>query len=128
LIERLRPTLSEWERGNFAAGAEILSPDVLLSGLVADGMVDSRGFEEMAEFLRDFFGQWANYRIEVNQLTPVDDSHVVMEGRQHGVGKHSGIQISESLYIVFCFQDDRVTEMYWHMDRAEALKAAGLPA
>jgi hypothetical protein len=126
LIERLRPTLREWERGNFAAGAEILSPDVVLSGLVADGMVVSRGFGEMADFLRDFFGQWANYRIEVGGLTQLDDSHVVMEGRQYGEGRHSGIQISETLYIVFCFAADRVTEMYWHIDRAEALKAAGL--
>lgn len=125
-IERLRPTLGEWERGNFAAGADILSPDVVLSSFVPGGMVVSRGWEEVGEHLRDVFGQWANYRIEVEHLTEVDDSNVLMEGRQYGVGKRSGIEIADSLHIVFRFTDDRITAMYWHPDRPEALKAAGL--
>jgi hypothetical protein len=126
-IERLRATLGEWERGNFAAGADILSPDVVLSSFIPDGMVVSHGWEEVGEQLREVFSQWASYRIEVERLIAMDDSNVLMEGRQYGVGKRSGIKISDALYVVFRFTGDRVTEMYWHPDRAEALKAAGLP-
>jgi hypothetical protein len=125
-IERLSATLEEWERGNFAAGAEILAPDVHASWFIPGGMVDSHGWEEMGRRLHEVFEQWADYRIEVRRLAEVDDEHVLMEGRQHGVGKSSGIEITDELYVVFRFGGDRVTAMYWHPDCAEALRAAGI--
>ena len=81
------PLDSEWERGSFSAGEDV---------------------------------------IEVEQLTDLDDANVLMEGRQYGLGRRSGIRIADRLHIVFHFTDDRVTRMYWHPDREEALKAAGL--
>jgi SnoaL-like domain len=125
-VERLRPVVREWERGNFAAGADILSQEVVLSAFVSGGTVVCQGWEEMGRFLRDFFGQWREYRITVEKLRPLDDSTVVLEGRQHGVGKGSGIEISDSLTIVFTFEQGKVTAMYWHPYRDEAFKAAGL--
>jgi len=125
-LERLRPTLAEWERGNFAAGMEVLSPDVTLTALVPDGTVVARGLEEIGQFLREFFTQWSNYRIEVHELKALDDSKVLMEGRQVGIGNASGIEITDSLNIVFEFEEDRVVAMYWHPAREAALEAAGL--
>ena len=125
-IERLRPVLVEWERGNFAAGAEIFSADVVLSSFSADGVVVSRGWEEIGVTLRDFFAQWADYRIEVGDLQALDDATFLMAGRQFGVGKRSGIEIVETLYIVFRFEGELVSEMHWHPDRGEALRVAGL--
>jgi ketosteroid isomerase-like protein len=125
-VERLRPTLAEWERGNFAAGTELLSPDVTLSAFVPDGWVVARGWEEIGQFLREFFAQWSNYRIEVHELEAVDDSTVMMEGRQIGIGSASGVEITDSLNIVFEFEGDRVVAMYWHPVREAALESAGL--
>ncbi len=127
-IDRLRAVLGEWERGNFAAGAEILSPSVVLSSFVPGGPVVSHGWAAVGRHLRDdVFKQWASYRIEVERLTAVGDSHVLMEGRQYGLGRQSRIEVEDRLHIVFRFSGDVVTEMYWHPDRDEALKAAGLP-
>jgi hypothetical protein len=123
-VERLRPVMDEWERGNFEAGAEIASPDLELGAFVSDGMVFSRGQAEIARFLADFFEQWQEYRITVDSLMPLDDSTVVMDGRQHGVGRGSGVEISESLTIVFRFDADQLAAMYWHPDRDEALRVA----
>jgi ketosteroid isomerase-like protein len=125
-VESLRPTLTEWERGNFAAGADVLSPDVVLHSFVSDGFVVSKGWEEIGSHLRDVFGQWRDYRIEAERLTALDDSTVLMEGRQYGLGKRSEIRIEDSLHIVFRFTGDRVTEMYWHPRREEVLDAAGV--
>jgi hypothetical protein len=79
----------------------------------------------MARYLREFFAQWRHYRIEVESLTPLDDSTVLLEGRQYGIGKRSGAETVDSLNVVFKFDQVRVVAMYWHPDRAEALKAAG---
>jgi ketosteroid isomerase-like protein len=125
-VDRLRPTLAEWQRGNFAAGADVLSPDVVLSSFVSDGFVVSEGWEQIGSHLRDVFEQWRDYRIEVERLVALDDVNVLMEGRQYGLGKRSGIRIEDSLHIVFRFTGDRVTEMFWHPRREEVLEAAGL--
>lgn len=125
-LERLRPILAEWERGNFAPGAEVLAPDVWLSAFVPDGMVVAHGWEEISRFLREFLAQWSSYRIEVESLEELDDSAVLMEGRQYGTGKASGVEIADSLNIVFSFEGGRVVAMYWHPERAGALGAAGL--
>jgi len=125
-MERLRATLAEWEGGNFAAGAEILAPDVTLSSFISDGTVVTHGWDEMGRYLREFFAQWSDYRIEVNELSALNDSTVLMEGRQHGVGKTSGIEITESLNIVFEFDRGQVVAMYWHPRREGAFEAAGL--
>jgi ketosteroid isomerase-like protein len=128
LAERLRPTLAEWERGNFAAGGEIISSDVLLSFFSPEGMIASRGVDKVAGRLREIFEQWGDYRIEVDDLDELEDSVVLMSGKQHGLGKRSGIRIDDSLYVVFRFEDDLITEMYWHIERSEALRAAGVSA
>jgi hypothetical protein len=107
-------------------GPEIFSPELVLSAFNSDGTVVSRGTEEIRRFLGDFFGQWREYRIAVERLIPLDESTVMLEGRQHGVGKASGIDVSESLTIVFRFEHGEISAMYWHPHRDEALKAAGL--
>ena len=124
--ERLRPVLAEWERGNFEAGWDLLSPSIVLSAFVPDGTVVCHGAQEISRYLAEFFAQWRDYRIKVETVSPLDDSTVVVEGRQIGVGKGSGIEINESLTIVFRFAGDQLAAMHWHPQREEALKAAGL--
>jgi SnoaL-like domain len=124
-LERLRPTLAEWERGNLTAGAELLSRDVKLSAYLPGGMVVSHGWEEIGRFVEEIYAQWAHYRIEVQELVALDDATVLMEGRQYGTGRASGIDTTQSLYIVFRLDDGLVTAMYWHPERDGALSEAG---
>ena len=124
-VERLRPVLAEWERGNFAAGADLLASSVVLSAFIPDGTVVCRGREEVERFVAEFFAQWRDYRIKVDALAAVDNATVLLEGRQVGIGTGSGIAIEESLAIVFKFDHDQVAGMYWHPQREQALTAAG---
>jgi hypothetical protein len=88
-------------------------------------MVICHGWEEMGRYLREFFAQWRHYRIEVETLTPLDDSTVLMEGYQYGIGKRSGAEAVESLNVVFKFDQVQVVAMYWHPERSEALEPLG---
>ena len=126
-VARLRPVLAEWERGDFTAGTDIISPDVVLSAFNApERTVVCHGWEEIRRYLREFLTTWRSYRIEVDRLTPLDDLAVLLEGRQRGVGKGSGVETVDSLYIVFQFDRDQIVAMHWHVDRDGALEAAGL--
>jgi hypothetical protein len=126
LAERLRPTLEEWERGNFAAGADVLAPDVHVEWFTADGIVVSDGWDQVGTQLREVFEQWADYRIGVGRVEEIGGDVAVMQGSQHGLGKRSGVRVDESLTIVFRFAGDRVAEMFWHPERSDALRAAGI--
>jgi ketosteroid isomerase-like protein len=125
--ELLAPILEKWERGDFWAWDECFAPDLLVTGFDADGSHEARGPEEITRYLSGFFQQFRDYRIEVGQLDELSEQVVLMEGRQLGAGRVSGLDIAESLFIVFRFASGRLTEMHWHPKREGALAAAGLP-
>ena len=59
-------------------------------------------------------------------MTTLDDEHVLIEGRQFGVGRASGLRIDETLFIVVAIRDDLVRGIHWHPHREGALHAAGI--
>ena len=105
---------------------ESFAPDLLLTGYDSDGTHRARGPEEITDYLRGFFEQFRDYRVEAHGLEQLDGETVLMEGRQFGTGRLSGLEIDETLYIVFRFSSGRLAEMHWHLAREGALEAAGL--
>lgn len=81
---------------------------------------------ENVERLRPTLPEWEGTRIETGNLIALDESTVLMEGRQLATGRASRLELSESQHIVFRFDGGRVVEMYWHPHREGALQAAGL--
>jgi len=126
--ERLEPILERWEEGDFGGWDESFAPDLLLTGFDADGAHRARGPEEINAYLRRFFRQFRDYRVKMQDLEQLDDESALMKGRQYGIGRLSGLEVDEVLYIVFRFSSGRLTEMHWHIDREAALAAAGLDA
>lgn len=124
--ELLAPVLERWERGDFWAWDECFAPDLLVTGFDSEGSHRARGPEEITRYLSGFFHQFRDYRIEVGKLDQLSEQVVIMEGRQRGTGHLSGVDVEETLYIVFRFASGRLTEMHWHPRRDGALAAAGL--
>lgn len=124
--ERLEPILERWERGEFSHWDESFSPDMVVTGFDADGTHVSRGQVEIAERLGRFFEQFNDYRIEVGELQGLSEDTLLLEGHQIGTGRRSGLEIRETLFIVFRFDSGLLTEMHWHPRRDGALDAAGL--
>lgn len=118
--------LRRWERGDFWTWDKCFASDLLLTGFDGDGSHQARGPEQIANYLRRFFEQFRDYRIEVGHLERLSEEVLLMEGRQLGTGRLSELEIGEALFIVFRFASDRLTEMHWHPKREGALEAAGL--
>ena len=123
--KRLAPLLDRWKQGDFIWD-EGFAPDMLVTGFSADGPERARGPEEIAGYLSRIFKQFRDYRVEATGFEQLGDEIMLMEGRQFGTGRLSGLEVAESLYIVFRFRSGRLTEMHWHPGRDEALAAAGL--
>ena len=124
--ELLAPVLERWESGDFRTWGECFAPDLLVTGFDGDGQHRARGPAEITGYLSTFFEQFRDFRIEVGSLEALSEDVLLMEGRQFGTGRLSGLDIEESLYIVFRFESDQLVEMHWHPKREGALAAAGL--
>jgi ketosteroid isomerase-like protein len=124
--EILAPILARWAHGDFSGWDECFAPDLLLTAFDPDGAHQARGPEEIGTYLRSFFRQFRDYRIEVEQLEQLSDDTLLMQGRQLGTGRLSGLEIEDDIYIVFRFTAGQLTETHWHPRREGALEAAGL--
>ena len=56
----------------------------------------------------------------------VNDDVVLVSGRQIGTGRSSGLKISEPLFVAIRLREGLICGHFWHVDRNEALAAAGL--
>jgi ketosteroid isomerase-like protein len=126
LIPTVQPLIDRWERGDFRAPSDLLSPDLVLTGFTATGDDRAEGAEQIAAYLRQFFAEWRDYRIDAQQVTALDGQHVLIEGRQRGIGRASGLEIDETLFVLVAVQDGLVRGIHWHAYRDGAFRAAGL--
>lgn len=118
------PLIAGWERGDFRPRPELLADDLVLTGFTASGNDVARGPGEIEAYLREFFAEWRDYRISVERLTELDDNQILIEGRQHGIGRSSGMVIDETLFVIVTARDGRVSGIHWHARRDGAFAAA----
>lgn len=127
-IATLRPIYEQWARGEFAAGAQLLAPDLVHTGFVPEGRVTTHGVEEFGRWVREFLSQWEGYRVLADEFMQVDDDTVLVSGRQYATGRHSGVEVEESVFNVWVFRGEQVVGLHVDPDRERALEAAGLQA
>jgi ketosteroid isomerase-like protein len=84
-----------------------------------------RGREGIEKYFRSLNNGWERFHILGDAFRDVADV-VIMLGRLEGRGKASGVQVVESLGMVFDFRDGEISRIRGYLDHGEALQAAGL--
>lgn len=84
-----------------------------------------RGREGIEKYFASLNSAWERFRIVRDRFRDVADV-VLMLGRLEGRGKASGVQIVESLGMVFDFREGEISRIRGYLDHDEALRAAGL--
>jgi len=84
-----------------------------------------RGREVVERFCREFWGTWAEYSANPEEFIDAGD-HVVVEVRERGEGKGSGVPFERTHIQVWTLRNRRLVRWRLFADKAEALKAAGL--
>jgi ketosteroid isomerase-like protein len=127
-VETVKGIFAEWEKGNFRAALPVLDREITFETFMPDSneIVVFHGLEQVGDFMRDWFGQWKDYRMTGDEFRAVGTDHVFTEGRQAGTGRASGAAVDSPNYTVWTFRAGKVVRLLTHYDRAEALKAAGL--
>ena len=125
MVERLRPVYEEWARGNWRAGAELYDSEVEITARVGEGLITSRGHEQVAMFMREFLDTWEQYSVEAHEFEENGDL-VFVSGRQRGRGAASGVSLDIPVFHVWRFRDSHVVSFLATPNEDEAREAAGL--
>ena len=127
-VEIVRRIYAEFERGDFAAAVEWYAPDIRFETYMPDASenVTAQGLAALRTFMREWLGQWENYRVIADEFREVGDDRVFVGGRQAASGHQSGVEVESPGFSVWTFRDGKVVSLFLHYDRAKALEAAGL--
>ena len=84
------------------------------------------GHRGVAEFFRHWIGTWDDYKIFLEDIMPTPDGRVVAMFCEEGSGRGSGVPVHLHPAGLWEVRDGKVASYHGYLDRAEALKAAGL--
>lgn len=125
-LSTAREIFEQWERGNWSAGADLMHPEVVVSWEEPAQMVRCDGAEEIRRNLAAFLEQWRSYRVRAEEVSAIGEDGVLVQAHQSGVGEASGALVENRVFVIWRFSGDKVVQIHWRFDRADALRAAGL--
>jgi ketosteroid isomerase-like protein len=103
-----------------------LDPDVeWRPHLAALGGRSIRGHAEVREYLASLDEEWEDFRQEVEQMFDAGDEVVVFLNT-YSRGRASGIELQPQVAHVLRFANEKCVKCVTYLDRAEALRVAGL--
>jgi ketosteroid isomerase-like protein len=129
-VEIIRRMGIAFENGDWAAAVEPVHADIEMDTTRAPLHGLNRvysGAEEVAGFWREWLEAWGAQQIEDLELIDAG-AQVVMWTQVHELkGRGSGIEVNLPPYAwVMTLRDGKIVQATMYMDKAEALKAAGL--
>jgi ketosteroid isomerase-like protein len=126
-VEIVRQVYECVNQRRWDALAELLDPEVAQYGTVGGLEEDTvvRGPTEIAQMYESEADAWDRQRIEPERLIEAGDQVVVFQ-REHQRGRSSGLELVDETAALIDLRDGRVVRIQGYMDRAAALRAAGL--
>ena len=119
-VERLRELYARMASGDFGGPTDLFSPEFIFEPM-SDGRRSYVGMQAFADQMRDFLGQWEDFRIEPLEFEDLGDAVLVIE-RQSGRGRASGVETDMTFYAVWTFRDGLIVRGRWDADRESALR------
>ena len=112
-VEIVRSMLDTWNADGFDATVDAFAPDVEVVDLQsAMGMQDrARGPEELNRLAQQWTEIFDDWRMDVRDVADLGGEWVMAEVRFHGVGRDSGIPVSNRQFEVYRLHDGRIAEI-----------------
>jgi ketosteroid isomerase-like protein len=127
-VEIVRQLYESMQRRDLDRMADLFDPSVEQHGTVGgleEGNV-ARGPSEIRQiWQREDDEAWDEHRFEPQEFIEAGDRVVVFQ-REYQRGKSSGVELAVDTAAIFDLRDGRIVRLQGYMDRAAALKAAGL--
>ena len=83
-----------------------------------------KGHEGYLTWLGRWLEAWDDFRIEVREMEPVGERHVVTTIHQSGIGRGSGIPVAMEVAYMLDIREGKVAALQMYLDREEAVAVA----
>jgi ketosteroid isomerase-like protein len=126
-LEVVRAVYQRWAEGDMGPDPDLFDPELVFESFMPDSSerVVSRGPKETQAFMREFLAQWTDYRLFGERFREIGADRILVEGRQSGRGRLSGVAVESPMNSVWTFRDGRVVHLVFEPDLQRALEAAG---
>jgi ketosteroid isomerase-like protein len=89
----VREAFARWNRGDHAVDPELIDPEITILSALAQA--EFHGYEGAEAWVREIDEQFADWRVEVDELRDAGGGRFVLEGAIHGRGRQSGVDVDE---------------------------------
>jgi ketosteroid isomerase-like protein len=123
-VRLAREGFDAFNRGDVDAVLAMLDPEVEV--FAAPEFPNSGTFHGHDGYLRwigDWLEAWDRFVIEVLEIEPVGDDHVVSLVHQRGRGRGSGIEVAQDVAFMWKVRDGRAVRLHLYPDRDAAMAA-----
>lgn len=124
-VDVIRSIYDDWLRGEIAA--DRFDPEMaMVESRTLPGAHSAHGIDAVRRYMESFARYWDEIRFEPQEYIEAGDQ-VIVVARLVGRGKSSGIEVERTWAYVWTLRAGKALRMEGYADRAEALKAVGLP-
>jgi ketosteroid isomerase-like protein len=127
-VEIVRTATDAMIAGDAAAALNALDPDIewhATVGGIDEGRV-ANGREEVAQAFIDYFEVWERIELRADKYIDAGADEVVVFFHEVAKGKNSGAIVETDTGTINTVRNGKIAKVRSFMDRADALKAAGL--
>jgi ketosteroid isomerase-like protein len=127
-VETMRRAAEAMISGDAATALDSLDPEIEWHATV--GGIDEgriyRGPEEVAKAFADYFETWERIELRADEFLDAGDDEVVVLWHEVAKGRESGAVVETDTGTVNTIRDGKIVRVRSYMERAEALRVAGL--
>ncbi len=121
----LKDGTEAYNRGDLGFAVQHAADDVEVSvhhELINEGT--NRGRDAFARWMANWQEAWSEMTIDIRDVETIDDTHLLVDVFQHGVGAASGVPVEMDLFQLIEVRDGQIARFHLYPDRETAL--AGL--
>jgi ketosteroid isomerase-like protein len=86
-----------------------------------------KGRDVVGRYFGEFFATFdESARFDIQEITELDESSVLLVAVYHARGRASGVDIAGDVVWLYGLNDGKIASVRWFDDRSEALEAMGL--
>jgi ketosteroid isomerase-like protein len=128
-VQRAHRAVEAISRGDIEAVLEFAHRDIewVPNAAVPGAAERYHGHDGIRRWYEEWFVEpWEHVEVELEDQLDAGNERYVFTVHVQGRGKASGIEVDMRIFDVWSFRDGKLVHRTSHMDKAEALEAAGL--
>jgi ketosteroid isomerase-like protein len=127
-VELVRRSCEAFVAGEAETAMAALDPQIewhATVGGIDEGRI-ARGHEEVVQAFIDYFEVWERLEMRVDEYIDAGGDDVVVFWHEVAKGRESGAVVETDTGTIQTVRDGKIVKVRGYMDRAEALRVAGL--